>query len=735
MKKFIKYLGVAVCGVSLASCSLSTTSPSSVDGSFVFSGYETAKTVLLGAYNQYLNDYNNGYIPNFTSIGSDIERCSVGNITDLVGGAQLYLEPYTEDAFNINFQKGNWDRFYSIINKCNNTIQYIEERSDINDIIATAPNDFSDLLGQAYALRASVYYDMAMFYGDVPYVTVSGQVGDKLDSRDMIIESELENLYRVEPYLYKLGESGHYSDQMTRNFVDGLIGRMCFMAAGYQTRRTDLGNDFYVDKDGKVITFEKWSQDESNGAFYARRSDWKKFYEAALPYLKKAVEDPGEAALTTVDPRSDSQGRTYDNPFQYYFQQVNEQQKATETIYELTMKEVGGGSRIAYNFGRGSAGGSPACPPKANAQVCSYPEVYYGEFDPQDKRRDASMTVTGSSGTGVEQLYNYALGNRNTGGIGLNKYDPNRVATPDLRQLYSGISFIHMRQADIILMLAEAYAQTGDEGSAREQLKKVHDRAFDPAVRDAKFAELLATPASETQSSLVEAILKERQLEFQGENLRRWDLVRSGNLPKIAYEYRKKLVDHMAELRANGYVNYPNGNQLPAYVWTKLVNAKADYGYRLTMTTPAGLTEASDRDKYAVLYPGWRGQHDDWEAARQYQISSGRSSKVNVKVEEDKTNLAIVGLFRYIAPGSAEAQALEADGYVQTPWASGMYISTKTGAYDANIEAEWSSKFMGGYTDADYAAKKAPIYLIPMENTVCKTTGFKNGYGFPSERS
>ena len=37
---------------------------------------------------------------------------------------------------------------------------------------------------------------------------------------------------------------------------------------------------------------------------------------------------------------------------------------------------------------------------------------------------------------------------------------------------------------------------------------------------------------------------------------------------------------------------------------------------------------------------------------------------------------------------------------------------------------------MGGYTDADYAAKKAPIYLIPMETTVLQTAGLVNGYGF-----
>ena len=382
------------------------------------------------------------------------------------------------------------------------------------------------------------------------------------------------------------------------------------------------------------------------------------------------------------------------------------------------MKDTGG-SRIAYNFGRGSGGSSPGLPPKANAQICSYPEVYYGEYDPQDMRRDVSMSVTGSTGLGVEQLYNFNLTNRLTIGIGLNKYDLNRVETPDLRQLYSGISYIYMRQADIILMLAEAYARTGQTSKAVTELRKVHDRAFPAAVRDQKYNELLAKVGGD----LVSAIIEERKLEFQGENIRRWDLIRTGMLPEVAFSFRKQLTDHMAELKANGYVQFDNGNQLPAYVWTKQVDAKKEYGYRLTTQTPAG------KENDPVLYPGWRGQHDNWQAAKEYQINT-RGNAVKPVPSETTTNLAIKGLFRYIDPASAEAAALEAEGYKKTPWAVGMYIPAGKTAPDQNQEAEWSTKFMGGYTDEDFAAKKAPIYLIPMETTVVSTTGIKNGYGF-----
>jgi hypothetical protein len=85
------------------------------------------------------------------------------------------------------------------------------------------------------------------------------------------------------------------------------------------------------------------------------------------------------------------------------------------------------------------------------------------------------------------------------------------------------------------------------------------------------------------------------------------------------------------------------------------------------------------------------------------------------------------------ADKAVSCQAEDADGWVMTPWGAGSYTKGALGLEpDAGIEAKWTSEFMCGYTDADYAAKKAPIYLIPMNQTTCETTGLTNGYGFRS---
>ena len=742
MKKIFKTVLAISAGLAATSCAswLETSSPSVVDADFVFSDFSTGKDVMLGAYDTYVGLVNEGLTINLESIGSDIERASVGLVAAQIGAAQLYGPEslgYTTEKFDINDKNiTKWATYYSVIARCNNIIANIKNLPEYEQIVSGAANDWSDLLGQAHAMRATCYYDLARIYGDVIYMTENelGQDVKTLTSRDQIIETEINNLIAIEPLMYQIGENNHLPDQMTRNYVCGLIGRLCFMEAGYATRRTDLGDDFYKDANGNVLSFEVWGTDPNRNASYGRRSDGDKFYEIALPYLKRAVEDLGGASLITVDPRTGSDGRLYGNPFQCYFDQVTKQVMPVESVYEVTMKQEGGGSRIAYNWGRGSDGGSPAYPPKANAQLSTYPEVFYGFYDPMDMRRDATLTVTGSTGLGAETICTYTLKNRNSGGIGMNKYDLNRQTTPDTRQLYSGINYVLMRQADIILMLAEAYAETGDTGAAEAELKKVHNRAFPDDIEEEKYRELLAS----CDNDVLEAIYKERGLELLGENSRRWDLIRTGKLPEVAVNYRKTLVDGIADLKSQGYIQYDNGNQYPAYVWTKLVNAREELGYRLTMQTPADyfkpadeLTPAVDTTlNYALLVPGWRGQHDDWES-----VAEANGAKRTDVTAGDYTNLAIVGLFRYIAPGSEEAQKLEACGYKQTNWGVLTYCSEseKGVTPDVSREAMWSTEFMIGYSDADYAAKKAPIYLIPMQATVCSTTGLKNGYGFKSE--
>ena len=145
----------------------------------------------------------------------------------------------------------------------------------------------------------------------------------------------------------------------------------------------------------------------------------------------------------------------------------------------------------------------------------------------------------------------------------------------------SGINFSYMRISDAYLMLAEVCAALGDEGSAKTYLAIVHNRAF-PGNNDPNFEKYISDCGS-----VYNAVLKERALEFSGEGVRRFDIIRTGILPEVAVENRKVMSAIIEGIRQDGYYTFKNGNQIPAYIWTKMVDAKSEYGYRLTSQTPA----------------------------------------------------------------------------------------------------------------------------------------------------
>ena len=166
------------------------------------------------------------------------------------------------------------------------------------------------------------------------------------------------------------------------------------------------------------------------------------------------------------------------------------------------------------------------------------------------------------------------------------------------------------------------------------------------------------------------------------------------------------LTNGLFHLVQYGFYKFENGNEFPAYVWTKLVDAKKEYGYRLTTQTPAG------KENDPVLYPGWRGQNDDWAAAA---AAAGCTDISGLKAG-DKTNLAIKGLFKHIEPDSPEAKALEADGYTKVEY--GLEL--------AKSKTEYVDNFFKNY---DY--ESAPIYLLGFDtNSLLTIKGLTNGYGF-----
>ncbi len=694
-KIFFSFL--ALTGFSACS-GLDVESPSVVNQDFVFSEPSTARAALLNAYEGWRNSmiHSNGLFMLFTNDGSDIEKYGVSFLVATQFQATcMYHDGTSKFPIDDASCKAAWDNGYKVINQCNTLCASFEGTPNFSNLFKDGqPSELSQIYGEAVALRATIYFELLRYFGDIPHSLVSGELATGLTPRDQIYDYHIKKLMEVEPYMYRCGESTDVPNtSMTRTYVQGLIARLCLYAGGYSTRRTDLGDDFYTDSLGNKLTFSKVAESAENKCFYGRRTDYKKYYEIAQKYLRECIKNPGTAELCTVDPRSDNSGRVYNNPFQYIFEQMDNNITPNENVYEIP-ENKGVYSERPYTFGRVSDGGNRnyyPCRCAGSARLAPY--YFYGDFSPLDKRRDATCAVTGSTGQGAEKLIPWIPGNKASGGgMSGNKWDDNRMTDPWTKsQRQSGVNNPYMRFADIILMLAEVDAELGDETEAVEMLTKVRARAFGDE-QTANVQEFIAHCGG-----LSKAIQEERKLEFGGEGLRRFDLVRTGLIYDAVRTLHKNMTDMINGLKTKGYFEFPNGNVISNYVWTKLVDAKTKYGYRLTATGVKG---------DPVLYPGWRGQHDSWES---FGCNYGTSTPA--------TNLAIEGLFEYIDPDGDRAKALEADGYKRENW--GIDIV----AYDK----EYNDYLLCGVKD-----NEPPIYLLPINPVQIRNSNgtITNGYGF-----
>ena len=705
MKKVIYSTFCAVGAIALAtSCSdfLETSSPSKTDAAFVFSTSETAPAALEGAYAAWVDAAQNkvfgdGLFYAADVAGSDIERHPEKFEAQ---PGRHYPEcfyqngKYAGEYALLSYQKENdtYAALYSVINKANIVVLATQESEGFQEMLAEGKEcTMGQLYGEAVALKATAYRELLKYFGDVPYL--SGKITDSgsLCGRDSIYDVILSELQQAAPLMYRVGSIPGISGKnyFSRTYVEGLIGRIALEAGGYQTRRGDIKR---TDGQGNPLTFETMGKD-NNGASYGRRSDYRKYYELAQQYFKAVIDNPGSAVFHTTDPRGGDNG----NAYQYFFQQMHgaDDGFADESIYEVSIAQGAGNDARPYSFGRPSTGGSKNNYPCKNyGQGRINPAFYYGIFDPQDKRRDVSCTVTASNGSnGTEILIPFSPGSQGKGGgIAFNKWDENRqdkVWTANQRK--SGINGPYMRLSEIYLGYAEACAMLGNDGEAKKYLSIIRERAF-PAGK----ADVDGFIARE--GSLLEAIIDERGFEFAGEGDRREVLIRTGLIGKKIRAVKELTGKMLDGLRNNGFYEFDNGNVISTKVYTKMVDAKALKGHRLTTQCPAG----SEDDP--ILYPGWRGVNDDW-------ASYGLDYKGNTL-----TNLAIKGLFKRLSDD--EIAALEADGYEAVNW--GQTLLDNADEYYK-------------YLFYEYDYESAPIHYWPFTPNVLSNGGFTNGYGFKQE--
>ena len=673
MKKILYAIAALAVCFTLSQCKpneyLSVPQPDKMDNEFVTSSVSETFKTLSYCYRTYLSVAGGGNY-NWNDSASDAEYYPEYNSGN---GRVGYLDMALT---GVNSKSGQFTNLYTILARCARIAGVIEQKDEFKN--ATGVNDWTQLWGEAWTMWAYCYTELIRHFGDVPFGLENQAVdeGFPLTSRYTILDNVIAKLKEVESKMYYLGQGGIQAERMSRTFANMLIAEANLMAGGYQTIRTDV-NGLY-----EGVSFEPAMYSNSSAkADFTRRSDWQTYYREAQTYFRKVVSGDAKGTVTLVT----TDDRGLGNPYQRSLQYIMDMQVSPESIWEVG-NQAPLQSERPYSQGRPSDGATKnaACC-KVFAGIRVIPTAYYQIWEDGDLRWDASATVTGSDGKGSEALLQLISGSRLKGGIGINKWDINKMKTPYVTACRnSGMNYAFFRLDNTMLKLAQVDLALGDSGEALSLVNQLRARA-----------------GVEALSSVDDyAIIDEFKRECIGDGDIKFAELRAGKFTELGKAMRAELKTVIAGLEKDGRYTFANGRTISNYVWTKLVDIS---GNEVAVNTHNRV------DGDPVLSPGWRGGYD-------YTTTTSSGAVVGTK-----HNLAIEGLFEYIDPAGDKAKALEEDGYKKTDWAIGM-VKEKNGLWDYNM--------LSGIDNSDVPLYFHPLPLTTLQQSKGQVT---NGYGLPQE--
>jgi hypothetical protein len=423
------------------------------------------------------------------------------------------------DGYSNSDGANPWSRLYQGIERANLTIAGLHTYGN-----PAVGNDMGHFLGEALTLRAYFYYDLIKWWGDVParFTPVNstniflGKTG-----RDSIYTQIIKDLQEATTLLYAPNTTlTNTTKRINKDAAKGLLARVCLSAAGYSMR---------PDGAGSKITNQTISE--------ARRTE---LYTIARNACLEIITDNHYK----LDP-------SFKNVF--YEQCQDLETHGREAIWQLPYN-MGLRGRMVYNLGlpRVADGvlvlGTAA---SVGGQFKVMPSFFY-DYNSNDTRRDVTVVpYKVAKSTIVAGAMEQSVSSGVTG-FNIAKWRAEWVKTP-ISGTDDGVSPIILRYSDILLMYAEADLFLGATDGV-DKFNMVRRRAFNQPINAVSPYDLPLT---------LDNIKKERAFEFCGENIRKYDLERWGEL-KSAIENAKT---NMTALR-NGTGIYSDIPKIVYYKWT-----------------------------------------------------------------------------------------------------------------------------------------------------------------------
>ena len=457
-----------------------------------------AFTALAGCYNGFNLIWNSAAIPPELEVFSD--NCFGGTGSSDGYGWQMI------DEFNkaispsdVSMHSSAWSGYYQAIYRCNVLLQNMDQVT-WGDSIALK----KQYIAEAKFIRAFCYFDMVRLWEKVPLLTTPIVTNVPQSDPALTYAQIMSDLRYASDSLPSNAYTSVPSGRVTKWAAESLLARAYLFYSGYYATAT-IGNE-------TAATALAAAEDVISHSGHGLLSDFNTLWPAAS--IGKNASYAGEANKEIV--------------FSIKYSSTSDYSGNITGNHWMVMFGIREESHYPYQYGWGG---------------CTVDPKLWNAYAATDARRFASITSI------VDENINFTKsGNqREYTGYYLKKYSPlcDQSGTSVVTDFQIGQyqDFFVIRYSDVLLMAAELGSP-----NAVSYFNQVHQRA-DSSV---------APVTSVTKAD----ILAERRLEFAGEGIRYWDLLRQG----IATAASTIASNTTVSLFSDGTATPPTTSQLQANI-------------------------------------------------------------------------------------------------------------------------------------------------------------------------
>lgn len=489
---------------------------SSFDAGIVFNNEVNAKAALMGAYMAMAGDPAYGLFASYQYVYDDDAILGGGAGLDVARRQQAH---YTLNASNADILS-TYNQLYQGIERANNCIYYIPRMQQYQAGGTVA--ELKRMHGEALVLRAQYYFELTRLFGDLPEQRVptafiaSPFLGRT--HRDSILThiiADLEEAKALLPWRTAVAQD----ERFTKGTAMALRARLALFRGGYALRQNGQ-----VDRAADYIDYYRLAMGECDSLLKRRDQ------HTLMPEYRAMFKDVINAHVA-VDPQGELM-----------------MQVATALGTNSSDSRIGIASGTRMNGVGGPFG--PALP------------TYFYLFDSTDVRRDVTLVpyqivqdVYGR-GNASHTIYDgkfrrdwvsnpsFYFSSGATSGNNPVTLTPASNASLTTMQL----NWPLIRFSDVLLMYAEADNEINNAPSSQaiEAFREVSLRAH------AGNAALVPSIPTD-KDGFFKLLVKERALEFGGEGIRKYDLIRWNLLGTALAETKANLVRMAAGTAMQAY--------------------------------------------------------------------------------------------------------------------------------------------------------------------------------------